>query len=148
MYIGISLQPCVRMSPPNITPYHSTQNHHTFPEPYRAEYRPVTPFYEAVQSKSEQRCKYHQTWMYQKFTGNKINTISSISQCVTRCIVLLSKYLVAWGSLILTSNDVWKLPWIEVLKKRLQIHNCQERLCRPISGRVWVTYRLEIYMLW
>lgn len=27
------------------------------------------------------------------------------------------------------------LPWIEVLKKRLQIHNCQERLCRPISGR-------------
>lgn len=26
-----------------------------------------------------------------------------------------------------------KLPWIEVLKKRLQIHNCSERLYRPIK---------------
>jgi len=56
------------MPPPDVASDYRSQDHHAFPEPYRAEYRPITPFDETVQSKSKQRREYHQACVYQKFT--------------------------------------------------------------------------------
>lgn len=48
--VCVALEPRVGMSPPNVTPYHGTQDDHTLPKPDGCKHRPVTPCYVIVEA--------------------------------------------------------------------------------------------------